>query len=44
MMEPTKAQFLKYTNSSYNSVSEKQTSQSKNGQNTETDISPKKIL
>ena len=42
-MGPTKAQFPKYTNSSYNSVSEKKkTSQSKNRQKTEIDISPKK--
>ena len=32
----------KYTNSSYNSITKKQTNQSKKGQKTETDISPKK--
>ena len=31
MMHPTRADFLKYANSSYNSITEKQTTQSKNG-------------
>ena len=37
-----KDQFLKYTSSSYNSIPEKQTTQSKSGKKTSTDISPKK--
>ena len=38
----TKKQSPKYTSSSYCSIGEKQTAQSKSGQMTKTDISPKK--
>ena len=44
MMHPARAYFPKYINSSYNSISKqtnKQTTQSNNGQKTKTDISPK---
>ena len=40
--ETTKDQFLKYTSSSYNSIPEKQATQSKSGKKSLTDISPKK--
>ena len=42
MKQLTKDLFPKYTSGSYNSMPEKQTTQSKNGKKTKTDISPKK--
>ena len=42
MKQLTKDQFPKYTSSSYNSITEKQTTQSKSEKKTKTDISPKK--
>ena len=38
----TRGYYLKYTNSSYNSIPQKETTQSTNGQKTSIDIFPKK--